>query len=165
LYRSSSALTPAWLTARASGARAVSWPASGVPSACVMKLPQLALRKVSPARPLMTVCNSSIRVVPGGKGGKRDAGRPAACPTVTFVAGETGVSARFYKRLSLCTRLIASPRAAGSLQASKIGVSEPFGRVLPHGMRAALRLSDGSERRPDFCQIGLKQPNFGDRGT
>jgi hypothetical protein len=67
----------------------------------------------------MTVCKSSLLVLPGGKDAKRDAGRPAAPATVTFVASENAMAARFYKRLSLCTRRVSAPRSCSVPQGRK----------------------------------------------
>jgi hypothetical protein len=119
-----------------------------------MKLPQFALRRVSSGPPRMTVCESSVLGALPGNDAKRDAGWPVALPIVTFVAPGFRAAARFYKRLSLCTRLAAGARAAGSPQVKKTVVFEPFGAFYPRGMRAAPGLSDGSNRQPDFCQIG-----------
>jgi hypothetical protein len=119
-----------------------------------MKLPQLALQRVSSAPPVMTVCDSSVLAALPGNDAKRDAGRLVAPPIVTLVASGHRVAARFYKRLSLCTRLTTRAGAAGALQIGKTVVFAPFGALFPHGMRAAPGLSDGSCRQPDFCQIG-----------
>ena len=159
LYRSSSALTPERPVARALLAPPVTGPASGVPSPCVMKLPQLAVRKVSPGRPVMTVCESSVLAPFTGKDAKRDARRSTTRATVTFVAwGDGSRVARFYTRQSLCTRWRAPASGRGLLQVDKTGFFRAARAVFSHGMRAATGSSEGSPDSRIFCQIG-------DRGT
>jgi hypothetical protein len=109
-----------------------------------MKLPQLALRKVSRERSVMTVCESSLLVAPGGKDAKRDIRRSQVRTNCDFGRmWRRRVVARFYKRQSLCTRLSASRRPAGLLRINKPGFFEPSGRFSARGMRAAAETRNG----------------------
>jgi hypothetical protein len=113
-----------------------------------MKLPQVALRKVSPGLPVMTVCESTVLAALPGKDAKRDLRRPHIGATVTFVAKR--------RRALLHTQgpLYTPAGVAGLPQVDKSGLLSLSRGFFRCGMRAATGLPTAARDSRTFCQIG-----------